>query len=64
MSGVTGVQGSWVKRTVKEHDTDPSVLGKDCNLKRVCKVGQQKREELLQQVTYDAQVISISNEVL
>jgi len=44
---------SWVKRSVKGHSVDPSILGKDKNLKRKMKLEQKQKDELTLQVESD-----------
>jgi len=44
------VKGSWVR----EHALDPSVLGKDLDLKRKLKVTAEQKQELVEQISSDA----------
>jgi len=48
------VKGSWVKRSVREHALDPSVLGKDLDLKRKLNVTRKQKQELVEQISSDA----------
>eukprot|EP01119_Soliformovum_irregulare_P017061 TRINITY_DN501_c4_g1_i1.p2 TRINITY_DN501_c4_g1~~TRINITY_DN501_c4_g1_i1.p2 ORF type:complete len:348 (-),score=136.89 TRINITY_DN501_c4_g1_i1:21-1064(-) len=48
------IKGSWVKRSVKKHEEDPSVLGKDQDLTRKMNLTDQQRQDLMSQVEADA----------
>lgn len=52
------LKGSWVSRSVAEHANDPSVLGKDKDLKRKLRLSQAEKNDILSIVEKDARVIS------
>jgi len=51
------LKGSWVHRSVKEHKNNPSVLGKDSNLKRKLKLEESVKQKLLKQIENDVQFL-------
>jgi len=51
------IKGSWVARSERRHQIDSSQLGKDMDLKRQLKVGKQRKQDILQQLTFDAQFL-------
>jgi len=52
------IKGSWVSRSVKEHDVDPSVLGKDTDMKRKLKLKPEDKAQLISTMTKDVMFLA------
>jgi hypothetical protein len=54
------IKGSWISRSVKEHEQDPSVLGKDTDMKRKLRLSPDKKARLISIIEKDVRVRFVS----